>query len=241
MPRARKAARNTGKASDRLAPRSRRGLRTRAQLVEAARRVFERDGYLDARIADISKEAGVSAGSFYTYFDGKEEAFEAVAEAVQEDMLHPHLRERSGGEEDILALIEATNREYLLAYKRNARLMAVFEQVALIDDDFRQTRRKRSRAFADRNAKLIRRLQAEGRADPDLDPAVTAGVLSGMVSRMAYQVFVLGDNYSFEKLAPTINRIWMNALRIDGGSSTQADGKKPRRQRKAQARAKSRT
>lgn len=199
----------------RPAPRTPRGLRTRAALVEAARRVFERDGYVDARITDITAEAGVAAGSFYTYFDDKEQIFAAVAEAVQEDMLHPRLRERLG-EDDPVALIDAANREYLLAYKRNARLMALFEQVAQIDDDFRELRRRRGAAFARRNAKMIRRLQEAGQADPTLDPLVAAHALSGMVGRMAYAVFVLDERIPFERLVTTLNQIWVNALKLDG-------------------------
>ena len=34
-------------------------------------------------------------------------------------------------------MIEATNRSYLAAYRRNAKLMALMEQVAQIDEDFR--------------------------------------------------------------------------------------------------------
>jgi AcrR family transcriptional regulator len=196
------------------APRTRRGARTRAALIEAARTVFERDGFLDARITDITKEAGVASGTFYTYFDGKEEIFQALVEAVQEDMLHPRLRERLG-DEDPLALIDAANRDYLLAYKRNARLMALFEQVAQIDDDFRQLRRKRGAAFVRRNAKMIRRLQEAGRADPDLDPMVAAYALSGMVGRMAYSVFNLGERIPFERLVTTLNQLWANALQLD--------------------------
>jgi len=105
----------TAKETGRSAPRSRRGARTKAGLVAAARVVFERDGFLDARITDITREAGVAAGSFYTYFDSKEEIFQAVVEMVQEDMLHPRLRERLG-DEDVFALIDAANRDYLLAY-----------------------------------------------------------------------------------------------------------------------------
>jgi AcrR family transcriptional regulator len=198
----------------REAPRSARGLRTRARLVEAARTVFERDGFLDARITDITKEAGVASGTFYTYFDSKEEIFRAVVEAVQEDMLHPRLRERLG-EEDPLALIDAANRDYLLAYKRNARLMALFEQVAQIDDDFRELRRKRGTAFVRRNAKMIRQLQESGRADPELDPLIAAHALSGMVGRIAYSVFNLGERIPFERLVGTLNQLWANALKLD--------------------------
>ncbi len=201
-------------AATRPAPRSRRGHRTRAALVAAARTVFERDGFIDARITDIAKEAGVAAGSFYTYFDGKEEIFRAVVEEVQEDWLHPRLRERLG-DDDPIALIDAANRDYLLAYKRNARLMALFEQVAQIDDEFRELRRKRGAAFVRRNAKMIRRLQESGRADPDLDPLIAARALSGMVGRIAYSVYNLGERIPFEHLVTTLNQLWANALKLD--------------------------
>jgi AcrR family transcriptional regulator len=215
---AKKAGSGTAVKAAQAAPRSPRGLRTRTGLVEAARAVFERDGYLETRITDITKEAGVASGSFYTYFDGKEAIFEAVAEAVQEDMLHPRLRERLG-EDDPRVLIDAANREYLLAYKRNARLMALFEQVAQIDPEFREVRRKRGAAFVRRNAKMIRRLQESGRADPDLDPLVAAHALSGMVSRMAYAVFALNERIPFERLVTTLNQIWANALQLDQRTS----------------------
>lgn len=200
--------------SGRPAPRTRRGIRTRTALIEAARKVFERDGYLEAKISDISATAGVASGSFYTYFDGKDEIFAAVVEQVQEEMLHPHVRERSGIT-DPSVLIEAANREYLLSYKRNARLMAVFEQVAQVDENFRRMRIERSRAFVQRNARMIRALQRSGRAAADLDPTITAHALSGMVSRMAYLVFVLDQRIPFEKLVETLTALWVNALRIE--------------------------
>lgn len=197
----------------RTMPSSRRGMRTRAALVTAARAVFERDGYLDARITDIADEAKVASGTFYTYFNSKEEIFAAVVESVDEDMLHMRVRERVGGDEP-RALISAANGDYLKAYQRNARLMAVFEQVAQIDDHFRDLRVKRSDAFLKRNAKLIEELQARGEADPALDPLVAAEALSWMVSRMAYAVFVLEKPIPIELLTKTLNQLWLNALRL---------------------------
>ena len=41
-------------------PRSRKGVHTRARLVDAAREVFEQDGFLTARISDIAAGAGLS-------------------------------------------------------------------------------------------------------------------------------------------------------------------------------------
>jgi AcrR family transcriptional regulator len=51
---------------------------TRAELVEAAARVFGLKGYDGASIADITDEAGLSLGSVYTHFQSKAELFVAV-------------------------------------------------------------------------------------------------------------------------------------------------------------------
>jgi len=201
-------------AHQRDPPRSRRGEKTRATLIEAARAVFERDGFLEARVSDITAEAGVASGTFYTYFDDKDQVFAAIVEAVQEDMLHPHVRERLG-DDDVVALIDAANREYLQAYSRNARLMALFEQVAQIDKNFAELRRKRGQAFAQRNAKLISRLQEEGRVDPEIDPYIAALALSSMVGRTAFTVYVLGEEIDPDVLVRTLNRLWVNALQLD--------------------------
>ena len=59
-------------------PRTPRGQRKRAVLVQAAREVFEDVGFRDARIADIASRAGASYGSLYFYFDSKEAIFQEV-------------------------------------------------------------------------------------------------------------------------------------------------------------------
>jgi AcrR family transcriptional regulator len=54
------------------APRTARGTRTRAKLLEAAEAVFASVGYHDASIVKITEAAGVGLGTFYLYFDGKQ-------------------------------------------------------------------------------------------------------------------------------------------------------------------------
>ncbi|WP_433734004.1 TetR/AcrR family transcriptional regulator [Nocardia sp. CA-129566] len=196
-------------------PLTARGLRTRAALVAAARVVFERDGYLDARLSDITTEAKCSTGSFYTYFSSREEILQGVLEAAQHEMLHPGMPRLSVDEASPIAVIEASNRAYFEAYKRNAKLMLILDQVAAIDPKFREIRRRRARAFADRNARSIRDLQERGLADRELDPYTASRALSGMVGRMAYYAFSLEEETSLDDLVRTATRLWANALKID--------------------------
>jgi AcrR family transcriptional regulator len=205
-------------------PATVRGARTRAALIAAARKVFERDGYVDCKLTDITKAAKCATGSFYTYFANKAEVFAAVLEEAQRDMMHPGMG-RVADEDDPYAVLEASNRAYLEAYRRNAKLMGLLEQVAQVDPEFRRFRRRRADAFVQRNARGIADLQARGIADPDIDPLLASSALSGMVSRAAYSAFSLGESENedadgdppeFEALVSTLTRLWANALRFPG-------------------------
>jgi AcrR family transcriptional regulator len=65
-------------AAAEVARGSGRRLRTRARLIEAARRIVATRGIESTPIAEITDEAGVGVGSFYNHFATKEELLEAV-------------------------------------------------------------------------------------------------------------------------------------------------------------------
>jgi hypothetical protein len=137
---------------------------------------------------------------------------------VRHEMLHPQM-EALGGEAaadgDAVAAIEAANRAYLEAVRRNARLVALMEQVGTIDERFRLWRQATGRAFIERNAAGIRRLQDRGLADPDLDPVLAARALSAMVSRVGYQAFVSGEiEDELDDVVAAVTRLRANALRL---------------------------
>jgi AcrR family transcriptional regulator len=70
------------------APRTARGTRTRAKLLEAAERVFAECGYSEASIVRITEAAGVAQGTFYLYFSGKLEIFEELVEDLNRRVRH---------------------------------------------------------------------------------------------------------------------------------------------------------
>ncbi len=57
-----------------------RSVATRQELIEAARRIFVRDGFEAARLDDIAALAGKTRGAFYCHFQNKEDVFFAIFE-----------------------------------------------------------------------------------------------------------------------------------------------------------------
>ena len=55
-----------------------RAVETRKRIVAAAKKLITENGFENVSIEDIAKEAGVSTGSFYTYFKRKEDIVEEL-------------------------------------------------------------------------------------------------------------------------------------------------------------------
>jgi AcrR family transcriptional regulator len=199
------------------APRSARGAQTRARLVDAAKRVFEEQGFLDARISDIAELAGLSHGSFYHYFASKDEVFLEVVEA-QEDRLSSDsvvdsgLLDPSSGV-SIRERARESVRRYLVDYREQARLMGVIEQVSRYHEQVRAVRFERQQLYLQRAEESTRRLQELGLANPQIDAAVAATALTGMVTRFAEMWFVQGlVDCDFEEGVDQLTTLCVSAL-----------------------------
>ncbi len=66
--------------SDELPPprRAEKKAQSRRRIVDAAREVFFRDGFMEANLDEVAKKAGVAKGTLYRYFDSKAELYVAV-------------------------------------------------------------------------------------------------------------------------------------------------------------------
>jgi AcrR family transcriptional regulator len=192
-------------------PTTDRGRKTRDALIRGARRVFEKKGFLDARIVDIARAARVAYGTFYTYFPSKEAVFREVVYRVQEDS------RVAAAQEDRSDLspwdrIDRANRSYFEGYKRNARIMAILEQVATFNDEIRELRREARYASVNRGTRRIRQWQQQGLVPKDLDAHYAASALGSMVDRSIYVWLVLREPFDEEFAILTLNRLCASAL-----------------------------
>ena len=180
--------------------------------------MFEESGFTDAWITDVADRAGMAHGTFYTYFSTKEDVFREVTLAVQSEAIRPDAPERGSLRDRLLSpiqRIERANRGYLESYMRNARIMAVIEQVAAFNPELRDIRRHARDAYVQRSTRAITRWQDEGLADPELDPYYAANALGAMVDRFAYVWLVLGEDFELETAVHTLTRLWVQAIGLE--------------------------
>ncbi|MEE3850508.1 TetR/AcrR family transcriptional regulator [Gordonia sp. LSe1-13] len=193
---------------------SRRGRATRDAVLDAAQRVFERVGFLDARVELIAQEASVSYGTFYRYFVSKEDVFRELSTRLFAEV---HLQEPSAPDLSATQRLVAANRSYYEAYRRNARMMAIVEQVATFNEEFRELRHRHRAQWIDRTAAAIARWQADGRASVALDPVMAARAMAAMVDHTLYLWLVQGEDADEELLLTTLDQMCVGALGLDAG------------------------
>ncbi|QKG23208.1 TetR/AcrR family transcriptional regulator [Actinomadura verrucosospora] len=204
----------TGAGESPQAPLTERGARTRERLITAAREVFEERGFLDTRVAHIARHARVAYGSFYTYFPSKEAVFLEVADRLFEDMTrHSFAPGGDSAAAEPAARVRNANRAYYEAYRRNAKMMAIIEQVSTFNEEFQEMRRKHRAESVGRSARAIERWQRAGLVDPDIDPEMTARALAAMVDHSLYLWLVQGDDPSdTDRLLDTLDALNVRAL-----------------------------
>lgn len=192
--------------------------RTRAELLAAARRVFERVGYLDARVADIAAETGSSHGTFYTYFSSKDDIFRAVMEEALDTVYAYGLGQGTPKRRSERERIEASNQRFITVYRKNAAVMGLFEQVATYDLEFRKVRLAIRARWVSRIEHSLISLQARDLCRQDMDPHTVAGALASMVSNQVYLWQVMGEEHEEEVLLNTLNSLWIAAIGLVDGA-----------------------
>jgi AcrR family transcriptional regulator len=201
-------------------PLTPRGLSTRAKLLRSAHAIFSETPFVDVRITDITAHARVASGTFYTYFDSKEEIFREVATQVLEEMSSaPRRSGRAAADAspDPMRQVEAATRGYFEAVRRNARIARSIEELQMRESSVGEARRATLLIGVRRIARWIEKLQREGRCDPAVDPWHTAQALHAMNVSVAYDHLVHRNaaDETEELLAATM-RIWRAALGLKG-------------------------
>jgi AcrR family transcriptional regulator len=140
----------------------------RAKLIDAARKVFAEKGLAAATARDIVRETDLATGTFYNYFDDKEDAFRAVLEefneparqAAREQRLQPgvSLEDRIFGAYCAFFKLVVADPQMFEFMRRNADAISVLGTGDLFEDAIRE--------FVEDMQQWV----AEGALPPEVEP-----------------------------------------------------------------------
>ena len=160
----------------------------REHILDAAEQCFGRAGFHRTTMHDICKEAGVSPGALYVYFDSKEALIAGISERDRQEFAERF--DALAVAPDFLEALRALGEQYFLEEPAHSHLMC-------IEIGLESTRNPRigeifqriDRYIAESFEKLFAKLHAEGRIAPALDIPTTARafmvVADGMFWRRA--------------------------------------------------------
>ena len=156
----------------------------RRQILDAAVRVFARQGFHTCRVSDIADEAGVAYGLVYHYFRSKDEVLDTLflerwnvmLDAIREVDARP-IPAREKLHEVASFIVES--------YRHDPDLMKVIiVEVTRAANSFGQTHLPEIRRAYDLVAEIVSDAQAKGEFRDDVDPNFAAMVFYGAIEQL---------------------------------------------------------
>jgi AcrR family transcriptional regulator len=179
---------------------------TRRALLEAARRIFARDGFEASRIEDIASATGHTRGAFYAHFSSKEDLFFALLEQDAGERLRV-LRAVLAKYPSPEGRLHALRKYYVerVADRQWVLLTLEFKLFALRHPKLRARlarthRRIRESLKLEMISKLIPELMRGARESRELRRVVLEAVLNGLVLEHAYDPETLSQTQAVHVL-----------------------------------------
>jgi TetR/AcrR family fatty acid metabolism transcriptional regulator len=186
------------------------------QIVDAAIRVFARNGYYNSRVSDIAREAGIASGTIYLYFRTKEEILVTLFRDKMAAFV-AHLRQEIAGEVDAVAKIRRLVERHFSVLEQSPALAEVV-QVELRQGHkfFRGASAHEVSAYFELIGSVLEEGVAAGRFRADLPVKIATKVLFGAMDQMATS-WVLGKRgYRLVDAADAVATIFLKGVTRDG-------------------------
>ena len=186
------------------------------QIIDAAIRVFARNGYYNSRVSDIAREAGIAAGTIYLYFKTKDEILVTLFREKMTEWV-ALVRDAIAGEADPLEKIRRIVALHFKMIEEHPALAEVL-QVELRQGHkfFRGASAQEVSAYFDVIADVLREGVLAGRLRKELPVKVATKMLFGAMDQLATS-WVLGSRgYRLSEAAEPVATIFLKGVCADG-------------------------
>jgi TetR/AcrR family transcriptional regulator, fatty acid metabolism regulator protein len=156
----------------------------RRVILDAAVRVFARQGFHTCRVSDIADQAGVAYGLVYHYFSSKEEILDTLFLERWELMLAA-IAEIDQSERSPREKLYSIAAFIIDSYRHDSDLMKVIiVEVTRAANTFGHTHLTRIRDAYTQIASIVARAQAEGTFRPEITPEFAALAFYGSIEQV---------------------------------------------------------
>ena len=156
----------------------------RRNILDAAIRVFARQGFHSTRVSDIADEAGVAYGLVYHYFDSKDEVLNELF-SERWSLLLTAIEEADGGSESPRSKLAAVAAFIIDSYRHDPELMKVIiVEVTRAANSFGRTHLPEIRRAYDSITKIVAEGQEDGSFRRDIDPAFATMSFYGAIEQL---------------------------------------------------------
>jgi TetR/AcrR family fatty acid metabolism transcriptional regulator len=156
----------------------------RRQILDAAIRVFARQGYHSTRVSDIADEAGVAYGLVYHYFDSKEQVLNELF-SERWSLLLAAIDETDRGGATPREKLQAVAGFIVDSYRHDPELMKVIiVEVTRAANSFGRTHLPEIRSAYESIAKIVADGQEAGAFRRDIDPTFASMSFYGAIEQL---------------------------------------------------------
>jgi TetR/AcrR family transcriptional regulator len=160
------------------------------RLMNALIEEFSQVPYSQASINRIIKQAGIPRGSFYQYFDNKEDAYRTLLSQIAQEKaaLFQQVviaKPEAGFYNELLGLLEQT----IVWMKREPKYYRIGALMDLDDSDFIRSLNQANPGLTDYILSRIRHDQVAGRIRSDIDPPLLAEMVSALTRQLLTDLF----------------------------------------------------
>jgi AcrR family transcriptional regulator len=167
----------------------------RRQILDAAIRVFARQGFNECRVSDIAQEANVAYGLVYHYFDSKDQVLDELF-VERWSLLLQAIEEVDGQSIAPREKLDAVAGFIIESYRHDPELMKVIIiEVTRAANSFTRTHLPQIRQAYDLIAKIVRDAQESGAFRTDVDPDFASMWFYGAIEQLlsGWVFGIIGD------------------------------------------------
>lgn len=200
------------------------------KIVQAAIRVFARNGFFNSRISEIAKEAKVADGTIYLYFNNK---YDILITIFEEEMgkIIANIKQEISRCDDPRQQLQRFARLHLGLVERNRDLAEVIQVELRQSSKFMKEYRNRKFAeYLNIVSQIVRRGQKQGIFREEVMPGIFKRSFFGALDEMSrFWVLSGRKKYSVATAAAQISDYFLHGILTD---DARADGPPVQRRRK---------